>query len=76
MPAVVFFYAKLDKQTDQPRFRSRRDKEAGRFYLLPGMGGSAWRRKQNFILKWTLIVALMGTAVLGALLYWLDHNSF
>ncbi|MGH7989989.1 MAG: hypothetical protein ACREDS_07375, partial [Limisphaerales bacterium] len=57
-------------------FRSRRDKESRRFYLLPGMGGSAWRRKQNFILKWTVIIALMGTAILCAFLYWLDRNSF
>jgi hypothetical protein len=57
-------------------FRSRRDKETERFYLLPGMGGSAWRRKQNLILKWTVIVALTASAALGAFLYWLNHSSF
>jgi hypothetical protein len=67
---------KLEKQPDQSMFRSRRDREAGRFYLLPGMGGTAWRRKKNFIRKWTVIAALMGAAALGTLLYWLNHSSF
>jgi hypothetical protein len=66
----------LEKQSNQPTLRSRRDKENERFYLLPGMGGSAWRRKQNLILKWTVIAALAGAAALGALFYWLDHGSF
>jgi hypothetical protein len=55
-------------------FRSKRDKDTERFYLLPGMGGSAWRRKQNFILKWTIVAALAGAAALGAFLYWLNHR--
>ncbi|HSY09908.1 MAG TPA: hypothetical protein VK840_03235 [Candidatus Dormibacteraeota bacterium] len=57
-------------------FRSKRDKETRRFYLLPGMGGTAWRRKQNFILKWTVIAAVGASAFVGALLYWLNHKSF
>jgi hypothetical protein len=75
-PVVVFFFREAGNATHQTMFRPKRDKETGRFYLLPGMGGTAWRRKQNFILKRTVIAALMGAAALGALLYWLNHRSF
>jgi len=50
--------------------RSRRDKESKRFYLLPGQGGSAYRRKQNTILKWSVITALIVSAMMAALMYW------
>jgi hypothetical protein len=52
------------------------EKESRRFYLLPGMGGTAWRRKQNSILRWTVIAALAASAFLGALFYWLNHRPF
>jgi hypothetical protein len=54
-------------------FRSKRGKEHQRFYLLPGQGGEAYRRKQRFILKWSVIAALLGSGILGALMYWLDQ---
>jgi hypothetical protein len=53
-------------------FRSKRNKEAERFYLLPGQGGAAYRRKQKFILTWAIIVGLAVAAILGALMYFLD----
>ena len=53
--------------------RSRRDKENKRYYLLPGQGGSAHRRKQYFILKWSVITALVVSAILAALMYWLNR---
>jgi high-affinity Fe2+/Pb2+ permease len=53
-------------------FGFKRNKEAERFYLLPGQGGQAWRRKQKFILKWAIVVGLLVAAVLGALLYFLN----
>jgi len=68
MPVAVLFYAK-----GKFMFRSKRDKEHNRFYLLPGQGGSAHRRKQNFILTWSVIVALIVSAILAALMYWLSH---
>ena len=37
-------------------FNSKRNKEPERYYLLPGQGGSAYRRKQKFILKWSILV--------------------
>jgi len=54
-------------------FRSNRDKETRRFYLLPGMGGSAWRRKQIFILKWTVAAALIASAILGIVFFLFDR---
>ncbi|MGD1087313.1 MAG: hypothetical protein ABR955_01120 [Verrucomicrobiota bacterium] len=59
------------------RYKTNKDeKEPHRFYLLPGLGGKAWRRKQNFILGWTVIAALAASAILSALLYWFDHRPF
>lgn len=53
-------------------FRPKRNKEAERFYLLPGQGGAAYRRKQKFILTWAIIVGVAVAAILGALMYFLD----
>lgn len=53
-------------------FRSKRNKETERFYLLPGQGGAAYRRKQKFILTWAIIVGVAVAAILGALMYFLD----
>ncbi len=47
----------------------QRDKEQNRFYLLPGMGGRAFRRKRRRILFWALVAGLLVSAVLACLLY-------
>jgi uncharacterized protein YfiM (DUF2279 family) len=57
-------------------FGAKRNKEAERFYLLPGQGGQAYRRKQKFILKWSIVVGLLFSLALGALMYWLDRAQF
>ena len=54
-------------------FNFKRNKEAQRFYLLPGQGGAAYRRKQRFILTWAAIVGMAVAAVLGALMYFLNQ---
>jgi hypothetical protein len=54
-----------------PRFR--RDKENRRFYLLPGQGGSSHRRKRRLFLKWSVVTALIVSAIMAALMYWLDR---
>jgi hypothetical protein len=54
-------------------FRSKRNKEPERFYLLPGQGGAAYRRKQKFILAWAIVVGLLVAAALGALMYFLNQ---
>jgi len=56
-------------------FRSKRDKEKNRFYLLPGMGGRSHRRKQWFILKWSLVAALFFSAILSLVLYLIDRMN-
>ncbi len=55
--------------------RSKAGKDHKRFYLLPGQGGQAYRRKQRFILKWTVITALLVSAALAAGLYWMSHSK-
>ncbi len=57
--------------------RSRRnkdkDKDQNRFYLLPGQGGRAHRRKQWRILAGALIAALVVAGVMAALMYFMDR---
>ena len=50
------------------------NKEQKRFYLLPGMGGRAYRRKQKFILKSALITGLVVSVVLTVVLYWINRS--
>ncbi len=49
--------------------RFRREKERERFYLLPGMGGRAARRKHKRILTWSIVVGLIVSAALAVILY-------
>ena len=46
-----------------------RDKERDRFYLLPGMGGRALRRKQKVILQWAVLAGLLVSGLVAAILY-------
>jgi hypothetical protein len=55
--------------TEEER-RLKRERE--RFYLLPGMGGRAYFRKQKTILRWSIAAGLLVSAVLGVLLYLLS----
>jgi hypothetical protein len=54
-------------------FNFKRNKETERFYLLPGQGGAAYRRKQRYLLVWSIIVGLLLSGVLGALMYYLNR---
>ena len=51
-----------------------RDKERERFYLLPGMGGRARRRKELRYLAWSLVAALMASAIMAAVLYFISRT--
>ncbi len=51
---------------------SEKEREQRRFYLLPGMGGRALRRKQRLILRWSLVAGLVVSIVLAVLLYLLN----
>jgi hypothetical protein len=57
------------------RSRHDKDKEKKRYYLLPGQGGKAHRRKQRFILKWSVIAALVVSVILAAVMYLLSRPS-
>jgi hypothetical protein len=54
---------------------SNSGKERERYYLLPGQGGHAYRRKQKFILKWSVLAALAVSAGLAAALYWINRSK-
>ena len=47
---------------------SAKTKERERFYLLPGMGGKAVRRKQLWMLRWGIVMGLVASAVVGSVL--------
>jgi hypothetical protein len=57
-------------------FRSKQPKnrkEQERYYLLPGQGGRAYRRKQIYILKWSVVAGLVVSGIMAAILYWIDR---
>jgi len=56
-------------------FRSKENKEQERFYLLPGQGGRAARRKHFFFLKLAILAALAFSGLLALMMYWLDRPS-
>ena len=49
-----------------------RNKEHQRFYLLPGMGGRARRRKELRFLRWSIAAGLLASAIVAGILYWLS----
>ena len=51
------------------------DKERDRFYLLPGMGGRALRRKRITMLIWAVIAGLIVSGTVAGVLYWLNVNG-
>jgi hypothetical protein len=56
--------------------RSKNDKGAReRFYLLPGQGGAAYRRKQRKILLWSVIAGLIVSAIFAAIIYLVNRAS-
>ena len=53
--------------------RPKAKKEHERYYLLPGQGGQAYRRKQRFILKWAIVVGLLVAGGVAGLIYWINR---
>ncbi len=51
----------------------RRDKERERFYLLPGMGGRAYRRKRNIILAWSIAAGMVVSLGVGVMIYYIAN---
>lgn len=54
---------------------SAKQREERRFYLLPGMGGRALRRKQRLILRWSIAAGILVSALLAGLLYLLHMTA-
>ena len=52
----------------------RRRKEPERFYLLPGMGGRAYRRKQKIILQWSIVAGLLVSGAVAGILYLISRQ--
>jgi len=52
-----------------------RNKERERFYLLPGMGGSALRRKRKLMLQWSIAAGLLVSAIVATLLYFMYTHA-
>jgi hypothetical protein len=50
----------------------RRDKEKERFYLLPGMGGRARRKKEMRFLRWAIAAGLLVSATMAGIMYFLS----
>ena len=50
-------------------FWSPKNKEKERYYLLPGMGGRALRRKNRTILHWALAAGVVVSLLVAGLLY-------
>ena len=66
--------SKLKRQMKLPLWLAQ-NKEQQRFYLLPGMGGSAARRKQRRILGWAIAAGLVVSGVLAGLLFLFNRLS-
>jgi hypothetical protein len=52
-----------------------RDKEKDRFYLLPGMGGRALRRKRKVILTWSIFAGLLVSLAVALALYFMSKGT-
>jgi hypothetical protein len=51
-----------------------RDKKRQRFYLLPGMGGKALRRKRRMFFWWSIAVGLFVSAIVGYVVYLISRG--
>jgi len=51
---------------------TNRKKSREVYYLLPGMGGRSYKRKQRKMMQWAIAVGLWVSALLGLLLYLLN----
>jgi hypothetical protein len=57
------------KQTTRARTPREIPEERERYYLLPGQGGSNYRRKQRIIIKYSIIVGLLVSLIFGLAVY-------
>lgn len=55
-------------------FWRKRDTEKNRYYLLPGMGGSNYRRKRKLMLQAAVIVGVLVSLAVAAILYFFNNG--
>jgi len=55
--------------------KSRKHSEEHRYYLLPSMGRCN-RKRHRELFRWAVVVGLAVSAILGSLLYFLNHPYF
>ncbi len=53
-------------------FRSKKDREEHRYYLLPGMGRSN-RHRHRQIRRWSIFIGLLVSALVAGVLYLLNR---
>jgi hypothetical protein len=51
------------------------NKERERFYLLPGMGGNAARRKHKKVLQWSIVAGILVSAAMAMAMYLFNRIS-
>ena len=51
-----------------------RSKERQRFYLLPGQGGRAARRKQKLALLWAIVVGVIASIAVAVAFYFMNNS--
>jgi len=56
-------------------FGFERNKERERFYLFPGQGGRAFRRKRRVFFWWAVVAGLFVSAILASALYWVASHK-
>jgi hypothetical protein len=54
-------------------FFSNSKKERERYYLLPGQGGPAARRKHKRFLTWAIVASLIFSVLMALVMYWFDR---
>lgn len=52
---------------------AKKEKPRERYYLLPGMGGRATRRKLWVMLGWAVLAGVVTSAVLCLVLYFINR---
>jgi hypothetical protein len=64
----------MSRTSNKKYTRSPLPEEKPRFYLFPGQGGKAYRRKQAFIVKSSIAVGVVVSLVVGAALYYMSRT--
>jgi len=52
----------------------KHDRERERYYLLPGQGGRALRRKQRKFLVWSLLIGFVVALIFSVVLYFVNRS--